>query len=371
MGILWTSEEREALVAEGVRLVRAGKSATIIDSLTKAQLAVLPKARRREIDATSKVPWFSAAIKAAKEALNVPTLAPDETQAPVTKVFWKEHEKALLCDNAARLLTDMQAQTPREALEMSQLMFPKERQRKIHTMTSVADWYFDGVKKATAELLKKRQAAATEQAKLADQAVSAKLADEAAALTPEPAPAPTVTPVAQALAPSKEAAFPSMFTNWPTIREHLVQEIAALVAEGIHRGLASVQISASADEMNKPTTGTRHVPFVVDPKPKKRPPSVLVVGLRGGQAPQISSDFGSSLDLRFCNADQSKHELRSMAEQADMTVAVVDFLSHSHTDIIKARAKRYVESSGGMTSLRSELAQIAGMHLNGTHHALS
>lgn len=58
-----------------------------------------------------------------------------------------------------------------------------------------------------------------------------------------------------------------------------------------------------------------------------------------------------------------------MTEQADTTIAVVDFLGHSHTDIIKARCKHYIESTGGMTALRQQLARLAGQHLNGLAQA--
>jgi hypothetical protein len=388
MGVIWTTGEQQAVTDEGVRLLRDGKVKSQREALHRAQ-SVLPKARRRNISTTSKVPWFVAALKSAgrpeigPQSAKGQQVATDIATAPANaaagdsgrhgKVFWKTPEKQALCNEAARQMVDLLASGPRDALMKAQeLVLSPERRRKIAAMSSLDDWYPDGLQKARVALVRKRVREAGE--------AEAKTKEEAAApaAAADPAPSPNavelVTPTT-ALAPAAPPpALATMFGDWTRIREHIVTEIANMVTEGIQRGLANVQLTPPAQKPEDTQTAApaRHVPFVVDPHPKERPPSVLVVGLKGAQVPQIEADFGKKLDLRFCSADNSKDQLRAMAEKADMTVAFVDFLSHSHTDIIKARSKRYIESAGGMTHLRQELARIAGMQLNGSgaaaHH---
>jgi len=365
MATKWTTEEQQAVADEGVRLWSAGKASSLMKAFDLAQ-SVIPKARRRTISTTSKVPWFVSALRVPKKAPDQPQSAKPQqiaTESSLSeknasegesasrrRVVWSEAEQKLICTNAARLLHDLQANGPRDAMEKAQLVvLPPERQRHIASMTTLAGWYPDGLKHASAALRREL-----------DKAAQAKARDEAAAAAAAAQPVAEVQALPAVVTPTTSAVA-SIFGDWTHIREHLVQEIASLVAEGIHRGLASVQLAAPQD-----TTPARHTPFVVDPHPKIRPPSVLVAGLKDATASQIKAEFGSKLDLRFITPDKSKDQLRQMTEQAETTIAVTDFLSHSHTDIIKARSKHHVECSGGMTSLRQHLANIAGLQLNGS-----
>jgi hypothetical protein len=393
--IHWNEGEIYLLTSEAQRLIREGSTASIIGLLTEAQLA-LPKERRRPIDATSKALWFSDVVKAARKPANArkqgrprklaTPLAPAPVEAPAapavaahkgTRVQWSTAERQLLCETAARLMTDLEASGPRDAIEkaMAQAL-PVERQRHIPSMTPLADWFFPGVKRERELLLERRAAATAEdvlrQDKEAREAIAA-AAEEAAAIekaaelarrqVPELAPAST----APHFAPAGAAGLASMFGGWGQIRAYLVQEIAGIVADGIHQGLAMVQLGQHVAHTDPPAAGApaKHTPFVRDDKPTKRLQSVLVVGLKDAVASQIRAEYGSRLDLRFITPDKSKDQLRQMTEQADITIAVTDFLSHSHTGIIKARSKHYVESQGGVTHLRSQLAALASPHMNG------
>lgn len=373
MRVHWTEAEQQAVAAEGVRLWLAGEVTTKKDALARAQ-SILPKARRRTIYNPFKLPWFGAALEAAAKPAKAakgkkqqpaevePAAAAESASEAATtqrKVFWTKDEKAAICAEAARLLIDLEAGSPRDAMEKAQLQaLPPERRRKIGAMSLLESWYPDGLKKARADVLRQRERAAKAEAKAAQKAV----AETTSAQVVE------VAPVATAIAPAPTTSLASVFGDWTRIREHIVNEIANMVTEGIQRGLANglanVQLTPPAQAEDN---GARapHVPFVAE-RAKDRPPSILVVGLKGANVSQIKADFGDKLDLRFCDVDQSKDHLRSMTEKADTTVAVVDFLSHSHTDIIKARSRHFIESTGGMTHLRQELARLAGMHLNGS-----
>jgi hypothetical protein len=365
MAVTYTPDEQQAVIDEGIRLQRIGKTSSLGKAFELAQL-VLPKNRRRRISTTSKVPWFVEPMKAAKLAATadpekaIATEGGAEAPTRKTAVHWKPPEKAALCMDAARLLLDLQANGPRDAMEKAQLTaLQPERRRTIASMASLADWYPEGLQKARMALLRERE-------RETKAAIAAKLKEQEAA-APAPASAPVLIedqPKTTALATA--AASPlALFGDWSRLREHLVQEIASIVAEGIHRGLASVQLAPSQQQQAEPAPVRAHVPFVVS-APKERPPSVLVAGLKDATASQIKAEFGAQLDLRFITPDKSKDQLRQMAEQADTTIAVIDFLSHSHSDIIKARSKHHIESSGGMTHLRQELARLAGRHMNGS-----
>lgn len=368
MRVTWTPEEQQALIAEAERLVRIGRASTLKETIARAQL-VLPKDRRRPIGGTSKVPWLCTAIHAAKQAQEAQQAQEDQQAEEASsakpgrrKVHWTSQEKELLCAVSAQLLTDLQANGPHDALEKAVATLPVDRQRQIPSMTLVADWYFEGLQTARDRIQKTRDETALRASRAAE--VAAQEAAEAHTPAPEPA-----VPAVQAAQPPMGLAIASIFNmTWPTIREYLVQEIADLVAEGVRRGLANVQLTPPAS-VEDAATPHPHVPFAASLAPKPKLLSVLVAGLKGAQVPQIKADFGSRLDLRFVAVDESKDQLRAMTERADMTIAVVDFLSHSHTDIIKARSPKCVELHGGMTRLREQLAQLVAAPLNGHAHA--
>lgn len=348
--VRWTSAEQQAVKDEGVRLVRAGFAGSLSEALREAQKS-LPKARRRTITTTAKVPWFSSAVRAAREGVDgnhqstdEQTFADDASSGPGRHlVRWSRVERTQLCEEAARLVIRLEASGPHDALLKAQarVLAPK-RQRPRLSPCHVVDWYPEALQAAMQRLRESEQQ---------EPAAPPEVAREAAAVAPEPLMSPAIPTVASVLA-----------SPWAALREHLVQEIAGIVAEGVMRGLENVKLLAPQAPAGE--REPRHVPFVAGPA-KHRPPSVLVVGLRGGQVPQIQAEFGTQLDLRFCGADESKDQLRSMTEKAETTVAFVDFLSHSHTDIIRARSKHVVLSSGGMTALRQNLARLAGLHFNG------
>ncbi len=395
--IRWTPEEIDSMRIEGLRLVREETEPHPIGALLKRAQLVLPKDRRREINTISKVGWFVQAVNVARNAAKAPkrarsvkgaiSLAPPVVRAPVappiaspiitterashSRVFWKDSEKLSLCETAARLLTDLGADSPRDALEKAIVLeLPAERRRKIFSMTQVADWYFDGLREQR-ELLRIQR-----ELKVTDEAIAAKHAEEAAASAAEAAKPTPPTP------PASLPGLLAAFGGWAQIREYLVQELASIVAEGVQRGMTSTHMhpAPAAPQDTKPEPGevtlgpTKHVPFVADKATKDRPPSVLVVGLKEATAAQIAHEFGKTLDMRFFMQNKNgKDQLRSMVDHADVTVAVTDFLSHSTSGICKSRSAHYVESTGGMTRLRSQLTQLvqlAQLPTNGAAHAV-
>lgn len=406
-----TQYEREQILDEGLRLDRAGKLGALTSGFALAQ-KVLVKERRRPTPASiSKITWFVDAIEAARKApeapqgvdLKVPatTIAAPESSAPQgdpdvgdsdKRVRWNPQEQQALCMEAARLITDMKAGGPREALLLAQKnVLAPHRQRKIYSMTGVSSWYPEGLRAAmTKQRSEPKMAAAV--------AELAKINEDIAAQAPEPASTsertlPTEPALAfeqdappQAMAPTVPAniVMPSAGEDlashltglWRGVRERLVQEVSNIFVEGIHRGIQRITLPRPESEATATATSTMPpdpIRTAFPGAPAHKGPakqSVLIVGLKSDQPDHIRAAFAEKLDLRFCSADESKDQLRSMTSAADVTVAVVDSLSHSHTDIIKARSRAFVRSPGGLTHLKQELARISGAHhVNGQAHA--
>lgn len=410
-----TPEEKALLIDQGIRLERAGAFRSFIGAFLKAQ-EVLPEHRRRpnNIVSTNAIKWFVDAIKAFRNspeaAQRVDTVETDTTPAvrdssasdgqdggaTPKRITWSPQERQDLCAEAARLLMDLQVGSPHEALVMAQerVLRPDRHRAKIPP-SSVAHWYPEGRQEAMARLRSERERAAAEAELtklkvqhsahnvIAPAPAPAPDPEPAAVSTPMPAPSPeappqTLAPVAPTniVIPSPEGDLAShLFGLWKGIRERLVQEVSNVFVEGIHRGMQRITLMqppmADACESATPEPiPTAALQYATTPAKTKPGQSVLVVGLKGNQPEHIKADFAGKLDLRFCSADQSKDQLRSMASAADVTVAVTDFISHSHEDIIKARAPRFIRCAGGITHLKQELARLSSASpLNGQAHA--
>lgn len=245
------------------------------------------------------------------------------TEERKTKVFWSADEKALLCREAARLLYTLTATGRLAALKQAQEVLPENRRRRIITLTGL-DWFVEGVQLALEDL-------------------RSSVAEDVS----QPPP-PTLDTL-------------SLDELYPLVRKRLVTELASFLTDVLNEVQWPSGMPAPAAEVS--SAGGALIRNVLKgigiPEPSPRPTvkirSVLVVGLRGGQMEEIRRECGKRLDLRFVGADESKDRLKSMAEQADCAVAMTDFISHSHEDILTKRARKYVRSSGGLTRLKELL----------------
>lgn len=447
--VIHSPEEKAQVIAEGIRLERAGQFGAFVDGFQKAQ-KVLPEHRRRlSVQSTNAMQWFVGAIKAFRNSPKPPqgvdneaaqaTLAGshsnasqgdlDDGDGKLTRVRWSPKEQHALCAEAARLITDMLAGGPREALMIAQEnVLPPHRRRTRISPASIANWYPEGRQAAIAKLRSERSqsaAAVAELAKInreiADQTsqpptpIGQHFAVEPGSQPPAPAvPVPAPAPAAPAPAPEQEppaiptapetppqitaAAEPTtvvipgstddlvghLVGLWKGIRERLVQEVSNVFVEGIHRGMQRITLIkpetaevaetakvAATHEPDPPRAATPAAPSPAPTNSKAKPSqSVLVVGLKGDQPEHIRAAFADKLDLRFCSVDQSKDTLRTMASVADVVVGVTDFISHSHEDIIRNRSRHYIRSSGGITRLKQELSRLTGApYMNGQTHA--
>lgn len=264
-----------------------------------------------------------------------------------TKVFWKPAEHEQLAHAAALSMQQGFRGQHRALLISVQSVLPEARRRFPGSMRDEA-WFQPALDKALADL---------------HQAEVDKAAADAKAQEPAPvveAPTPSPEPIARAVAPN-EAVAAGIGHAMLNLRALLVDELAAVIVEAALKALGSGLLSggtaASIELAPNNGNGTQRVVFHRPPSgPRKL--ALLVVGLKGAQKTEIHREFAERFDLRFVGADESKDALRAQAERAEKTVAMTDFISHSHEDIIKARSPHYIRQPGGMTQLRSTLAGL-------------
>lgn len=229
-----------------------------------------------------------------------------------TRIFWKEDEKLLLVQSAATRILDGAASSRLSALQQSQEVLPEDRQRHIQAM-SVVPWYEDML--ASEISTQKRQRKNALEAQRVEEEIAAKM--------------PAPDPLAIAM-------------------RHVVDlmrvEIARAIQEAF-QGLPGVSPGEAITEMAK----------ALKPVAQPRRRSVCIAGLKGQQMEVIRREFEPMFDLRFHGSNDSKHQLRSLAEGSDVTVGVASFLDHSSTDIISARSPQPVLLHGGMVKLKETL----------------
>ena len=283
------------------------------------------------------------------------------TTKPATRIYWSTEERQSLCETAARLMLDLRASRKLDALLQAQeAVLPKERQRKLVALSGL-DWFVAGLDEALERIRDERKATQANTSQVSEQVVP----------TSEPSPPADAGPSA---AP---AGLPELFGQmWPVLRQRLVSELASMVTDVLRQvewpassttqatqsGLpeaARLTVDAALSRLRQVSSEpAASAPHGASAQYAPRKTSVLIVGLRGGQMEEVRRDFGSLLDLRFFRSEENKDRLRSMCEQAEVSVGMTDFINHSHDDILYSRSRRYIRSSGGITRLKAVLQDV-------------
>lgn len=306
-----------------------------------------------------------------------------------SKVFWTYEEKTLLVERAARALRNVEASSSLQALRLAQdEVLPEHRRRNLISMGHSAEneWFHAML---AAELQRQREQAALA-AKAAEAEAAAKAAEAQAATAPEePAPVEAqpvndsdvagtsyatpllakqlasrmnghAVPHADPATATPAAVSDGVASAYMNLRGMLVDELASVFLEAMLKAIGSGLLTHG--ETPQVQVSESHGIQRLRIAPKVRKPSVLIVGVldkKGGGKDMLEREYGDRFDLRFIGAQENKDQLRSMTEKADTTVLLTDSISHSHQDIVKARAVKYVFCPGGMTSLRQTLNGLA------------
>ena len=239
------------------------------------------------------------------------------------RIHWRDEEKEKIARSAAISFHTGISTTKMHALREGIKEMPENRRRIINGM-SEAPWFDDMFSSALA-LVKKAQ-------------------EQVDARAAEPEPAPVVVPPEPTIAEE--------------LRPVLVNWLAGIFRDALTTAVREI---AGADHTSSISMTPSKLETVLNGALKK--PSMLIAGLKGAQKQVIVAEFGHLVDLRFYESDKSKDQLRAMAETADVSIAFTDFLNHSHTDIIQARARMYIPSGGGMSQLKDTIKNaIAKLH---------
>lgn len=149
-----------------------------------------------------------------------------------------------------------------------------------------------------------------------------------------------------------------------SIKIHFDQQIQREVDQLYQQAVATFANPAYVEQRVKQAIAERlsTLPAVKAEKPKepkKDKKNVVILGLIGAQANLVRETVGSDLNVTFLASDVPVQQMRSTCRSADYTFAMVKFISHKHTDALKAdnpSALRYV--NGGITELVNKLAEV-------------
>lgn len=356
--IKWTDEEKEALATETARLIHSGEVERKTPALVQAMESVLPAARRRSPEGimTKVSPWLDPLLAKATKAIAHATKPVEVNAAPgrkgdwsttrkdgQRKVVWKPAEQFILARAAAKAQHEGRAGSNLQALLLAQLELPEDRRRPLHSTTGM-NWLAPELKR---ELTKLRRAET-----LGERTHHVTNGHDHTAPHPPIAHAPNPThtePVAAPLTPILDAGLSVSLTG---VRVALVDAFAGIFREALVKAIGSLSLPQLPEVSS---AAPRHDPRPTNAAARVILPSVLIAGLKGAQKEVIKAEFGAALDLRFYGADESKELLKTMTGVAEHSVAVTDFLSHSHTDIMKSRSLHYLPTGGGINTLRDAL----------------
>lgn len=196
-----------------------------------------------------------------------------------TKIFWTGLEELSVAKEAATIVQREPGVSMKDALTRAQSVLPEYRRRQLYS-SAVAQ-----LSKLTREVISKRQ----EQHK------------EATELPPA-LPEPTPDSIIEELAETIGQAFAELFSQ--ALRASVTRTKAIIDSPNI-------------------------------PPPRKRLQRLTIVGLLPAQKNAILAEFGNTFDLRFWK-DESPHTLKSLTRSSDAVIAMKDWISHGHQDLIKS-----------------------------------
>jgi len=126
----------------------------------------------------------------------------------------------------------------------------------------------------------------------------------------------------------------------PTVRDAILAIVTANFA-------VSVPLAAASQPTN-----------VITLRHKDKLPTVLVGGLKGHQITEISNTFKGKLDVVFWSSDRSLQELKQKAPHCEHAFGFINFISHAADAIMKARSPHYHQVSGGLDTLKKQMAKL-------------
>lgn len=86
---------------------------------------------------------------------------------------------------------------------------------------------------------------------------------------------------------------------------------------------------------------------------------ILIGGLLPRQERLLEADCPEGVQLRFVDSDVSPAQWARMTRHCDHTVVITKFVSHKHTDALRAAKIHFIMCPGGTGLLKQMLKEIA------------
>lgn len=118
------------------------------------------------------------------------------------------------------------------------------------------------------------------------------------------------------------------------------------------------QLKTQVEQLGKdePEADASPSPVPAKAAPKMR---VAVIGLIGHQRPLLALKYKDQLDLRFHEATEVKgKDFAASLKYCAHAFLMVNFVSHSATEVVKASGVAYTNVVGGMTSIDDAIAKM-------------
>ena len=218
-----------------------------------------------------------------------------------TKIRWTDVEKQILLLEVQRIITERPHLTTLTAVQEAQKIFPKERQRVIHTNTQIG-W----IQNHRAQWLSQ--------------------------------PPQDVIKVDKE-APEKGFPEPPLEIHRPAIVDQLSDLLAELLLSVVADTITKVKRGLENLEVAEKQREAFHAGYTAHPKKRLR--KIFVYGLRKDVSGQLERKMAGCYEFR-CLDHAPTTSIRAAVDWADETYIMIDFVGHSDQDIIKRRAKEYL-----------------------------
>lgn len=146
------------------------------------------------------------------------------------------------------------------------------------------------------------------------------------------------------------AAAVQLRTSLDALATQLAQAVAAHILDTLTVELAKLVPAPSGAKVD---LSQRMLPAAAIPTQ----PKVCIVGLLPQQAGLIQQEFGDVFDFKFWK-NGTAAQLRDMVRSSAYVIQMTQFISHAHTELIRAAGTNPISCNGGMSSLKDVLTAI-------------
>ncbi|AVH85178.1 hypothetical protein RsoM2USA_250 [Ralstonia phage RsoM2USA] len=247
------------------------------------------------------------------------------------KVFWTTREKELVSIEIANRMMKSPGESTLHAVQEAQAkVLPAERQRAIKTVTMVKDVVSDAFKRFK------------------------KLQDEPAPPPQEPIDHSPFDPVNLSSLQSM-ALHADIGMAMTTLVEVFADAFATKVVDKFIQRMGELA-PTTVDPNPLLKVATESLSAAMKRPARVKLPTIVVAGLKGHQITEVENEFRDKAQIKFWTVDENPHQLKVVCRDADYTIMMTKFISHSHEQTAKSAAgDRMLRVDGGISMLKSAI----------------